>query len=81
MWQDFVFSIGSIVFCIALMPTILGKAKPPLLTAAPIALVLFIFALTYASLNLWFASTTTLLTSVLWTIVATQVVLGRKHKH
>jgi hypothetical protein len=71
-WQDAVFSVGSIVFAIALVPATLHKDKPPLTTSIPTALVLGIFGLTYTTLNLWYSAATTAMTCLLWTILLVQ---------
>ncbi len=73
MWQDFLFAVGSIVFIMALAPTVKSKNKPPLMTSAPTALILYSFSLAYLTLHLWFAAITTLGTALEWSIIAGQV--------
>jgi hypothetical protein len=72
MWQDYVISVGSFFFIVALIPSIISKDKPSLLTSVTTALILFIFSMTYVSLSLWFAATTTAGTSICWSILAMQ---------
>jgi hypothetical protein len=71
-WQDFVFSLGSIIFVIALFPSVKSKDKPALSTSLTTGSVLAIFALTYLTLQLWFSSFTTLLTSLEWFLLGVQ---------
>lgn len=72
MWQDYVLSIGLIVFGLALIPTIRGNTKPPLSTSVPTALVQYVFVITFASLNLWFSTLGSLVIGTLWTVLAVQ---------
>lgn len=71
-WQDIVLAIGSLVFAIALIPSLLSKDKPALLTSGSTSLVLFVFTITYASLSLWYATVTTALSAALWGVLALQ---------
>lgn len=70
--QDLILTLGSLVFVIALMPSIVSKNKPALSTSTLTSLVLFIFAGVYISLHLWFAAFTTSLTGTQWLILAVQ---------
>ncbi|MEO8785019.1 MAG: hypothetical protein ABI221_01715 [Candidatus Saccharimonadales bacterium] len=71
-WQDIVFTIGSLVFTVALWPSIRSKHKPALHTSVITASVLFVFAITYLSLSLYFSAFATLLTTIAWTVLAVQ---------
>jgi hypothetical protein len=71
-WQDLVFTVGSLVFTVALWPSIRSKHKPALHTSVLTAFVLFLFAITYLSLSLYFSAATTLLTASAWAILAVQ---------
>jgi uncharacterized membrane protein len=71
-WQDIVISIGSLVFAAALIPSVLGQDKPALSTSVTTGVVLAVFTVTYASLNLWYATVTTAVAAVLWSILALQ---------
>ena len=71
-WQDAVLSAGGLVFSIAMIPTIVGKDKPALITSVSTAIVLTAFVFTYATLELWFAMSTTGLTALTWYIVTFQ---------
>lgn len=71
-WQDYVIAVGSIIFVIALIPSVLGKHKPALSTSLLTGTVLLVFAMTYLTLSLWFAAITTTLTATLWYVLAVQ---------
>lgn len=71
-WQDIVFTIGSLAFTAALWPSIRSKDKPALHTSLMTAGVLFIFAITYLSLSLYFSTIATVLTAIAWAILAIQ---------
>ena len=65
-WQDIVFSIGSIVFTIALIPAILEKRYPPISTCILTGFMIGIYAATDLTLQLWFSATTSGVSAVLW---------------
>lgn len=71
-WQDIVLSIGSLVFVIALLPSVLGKDKPAFSTSLMTGLVLTIFTATYATLSLKYTTVTTGVSAALWLVLAAQ---------
>jgi hypothetical protein len=71
-WQDIVFTIGNIVFIVALVPSIMGKAKPALSTSLMTGTFMAIFALTYITLGLWFSSIATFCGAAAWLVLAAQ---------
>ena len=71
-WQDIILSIGSWLFIIALIPSILGKNKPPISTSVLTGSVLAVFSLTYATLELWLSVASTALLSLAWFLLAVQ---------
>ena len=71
-WQDIIFTIGSIIFIIALIPSIRGKDKPALSTSLLTGSILFIFSTTYLTLNLTFSTVTTGILASAWLILAFQ---------
>jgi hypothetical protein len=80
-WQDIVLAIGSILFSIALIPSIISKEKPAVWTSITTALVLLTFAFVYASLKLWYAMFTITINALFWVILAVQKMhLKRKRK-
>jgi hypothetical protein len=71
-WQDIVLAVGSLLLAVALIPSLRSKDKPALATSLLTASCLAVFAVVYASLELWYSTTTTSLTSLLWFILAYQ---------
>lgn len=71
-WQDWVLSAGQWVFIAALIPTVISHDKPALTTSLITGTVAVIFALTFATLSLWIAALSTLLTSATWFVLAYQ---------
>lgn len=71
-WQDLILGIGSILFIIALIPTYIGNNKPAYETALLTTAVLYSFAATYTTLDLWFAATTAAITGIMWMKIAIQ---------
>ena len=71
-WQDLIFTVGNIIFALALIPTILGKNKPALSTSLTTTIVLYIFSLAYLSLSLWFSTIASFISGSLWLILALQ---------
>ena len=72
-WQDKVFTIGSLLFTLALIPTLLGDAKPEIWTSLMTSSVLAVYAYTFYSLKFWYSMSTTILTTLCWFILAIQV--------
>lgn len=73
-WQDLVLTAGTVVFLVALIPTIIGAAKPACLTSASTGAVLLLFAATYLTLSLYFTAVVTALTGVAWLTIFVQSV-------
>ena len=71
-WQDYILTAGSILFIVALLPSVFSKDKPALKTSLLTGTILAIFAFTYASLSLWFTTITTALASITWFILVYQ---------
>lgn len=71
-WQDWAFGIGTIIFSVALIPSILGKEKPALSTSLPTGITLMFFAFTQASLSLWLACVASVIAGSLWLTLAVQ---------
>ena len=55
--------IGSLLLAVALIPSLRSEDKPALTTSLLTASCLAVFAVVYASLELWYSTTTTSLTS------------------
>jgi hypothetical protein len=71
-WQDIIFSSGSFILLIALIPTILGKQKPEVSTSIVTGIILGAFSYSYYTLDLVFSSFITGLNSLAWFVLAFQ---------
>lgn len=69
---DAVFTVGSLIFILALVPTLRSEEKPPPATGLLTGSVLLAFAATYASLGFWYSCATSGLLGSLWLVVAWQ---------
>ncbi len=76
-WQDAILTLGTLVFLVALIPTLLGDAKPSPLTSLLTGTVLLVFAATYLTLGLYFASITTAATGTVWLVILWQSLRNR----
>jgi len=65
-WQDIVFSLGSIVFTIALIPAILERRYPPASTCVLTGVMVGVYAATDLTLELWFSAITSAISALLW---------------
>lgn len=72
MWQDVVLTIGSLIFALALIPSVRSADKPAPLTSASTAAVLYVFAGVDLTLDLVFTAITTAITAALWTTLLIQ---------
>jgi hypothetical protein len=79
MWQDYVISAISLSFTFFLIPqayyVYTGRIPISKFTAASTAIGLLIMAVTYISMNLTYAATTTCITAILWAVM----LFHRKH--
>lgn len=71
-WQDLVITIGQIIFSIALIPMVISKDKPALVSSLVTGTVLIIYALTYITIQFWFGSLMTTITGAIWLLLAYQ---------
>ncbi len=73
MWQDWVISIIQWGFIFTILPTVFDSAqKPALLTSLASAGGLFFFAATYATLDLWSSTISSLILGSEWAFLAYQ---------
>ncbi len=68
-WQDVVLLIGNVIYCIALIPSILGPHKPSKWTSLITALTLTAFTFTYISLSLTYATVAVGISTLGWWIL------------
>ena len=72
-WQDIVFSIGSWVFALALVPSILSKTDKPALSSSLLtASILTLYVVTYASLEFVTSAISGGAVAIAWWILAYQ---------
>ncbi len=71
-WQDIVLTVGQIIFIIALIPAIIHKHKPALLTSVINGAVLLVFSFVYSNLSLWFTAITSFSVAIMWFLLAFQ---------
>ena len=71
-WQDIVIAIGSWIFIISLIPTLIGKEKPAMSTSFPTGVVLLVYAGVYITLHLWLSVVSTAIMAILWLTLGLQ---------
>jgi hypothetical protein len=74
-WQDLALTAASLIFIVALVPTVLSEnQKPALSTSVMNAAVSTGIAIVYVTLQLWFAAATTALNGILWLVIGIQTI-------
>jgi hypothetical protein len=71
-WQDVVIGIGSVSFSLALLPAIWRRQPPPVITCALTTFWLWVYAVVFITLSLWFSAITGSVTALCWTILLYQ---------
>jgi hypothetical protein len=79
-WQDIVLSVGQWIFTIVLIPAILSKEKPPVISSLPTALIMYTFVIVYISLSLWTAAISSMLLGTTWLILTIQKYYQNKYE-
>ena len=72
MWQDWIISLSQVSFIVALLPSIVSKDKPNLITSVITSFFLFLVSACFYSLNLYASTVFTLLSGIAWAILAVQ---------
>ncbi len=72
MWQDYLFMVGNFILGAALIPTILAKEKPTLLTSGLTGGILFLYCMTFATLGLFLAAIAVGVNASLWIVLLIQ---------
>jgi len=67
MIQDYIYTAGSILFILSLLPALKAAEKPPRSTCALTGSVLYVYAVNAWTLDLFFTAITTLITASVWT--------------
>jgi len=71
MWQDFIFTVGSVFSIVVLMPTLKDRmATIPLGTSVPSALIGLVYGSTFFTMGMTFSATGSVATGVLWSLIA-----------
>ena len=71
-WQNIVITVVTIALAAFLIPTILGKQKPPLLSSIPVAIGLIILSVCFFTMNLELSGIGTSLQAATWAILIAQ---------
>lgn len=70
-WQDLVFTVGSIFSILVLMPALRDRmASIPLGTSVPSALLGLMYGLTFFTMGMVFSAAGSLATGFLWSLIA-----------
>ena len=72
MWYDYSIAVCETVFVLTMIPMLVDRNKPPILSAAPIALASLGMALTFLALGYWYSSSTSALLTAGWVVLARQ---------
>lgn len=76
-WQDIVLSVGSWIFIIALIPSLISKDKPPTATSVLTGAVLLVYTFVYFSLHLWLSMASTGILALAWLALGVQKFLEK----
>lgn len=73
---DAIFAVGSVLFALALIPSLRSADKPALKTSLLTACVLAVYTVTFACIGLWFAAATDGIVTVMWFTLFCQKVIA-----
>lgn len=79
-WEDWVITIGQVIFIIAIIPAIRGKDKPPVFTSVITGVVLLTFAAAQYSLGLISSVFTSIILGSSWIFLGYQKFIIDKKK-
>ncbi len=71
-WQEAIFALGSCVFMLALIPSIVEHKPPALSTSVTTGMTLALFSVAYMTMGFWFAGASSLITAGMWAMLAYQ---------
>lgn len=71
-WQDYVLALGSVIFTLALVPSLKSKNKPAIVTSLSTSSVLFVFAITFVTMSLWYSAIAAFVNGMAWLALAMQ---------
>ena len=66
MWQEIAFSVGSVLFALALLPSVLSEHKPEWHTSLLTASVLTVYVVAFWTMQQPYAAGTGAVTAALW---------------
>lgn len=72
MWQDYFLATVEAFFCLTLIPMLLAKEKPPLISSISTGILLLALAATFVTLSLWLAAVTQAIVGFQWLTLAVQ---------
>lgn len=64
--SDAIFSVGSVIFAVSLVPAVWKRAQMPVSSSLPATAVLTAFIYSYIHLHFWYSAATTACTAVCW---------------
>jgi len=76
--NDLIFTFGSIVFLVALIPSLVSENKPDKKTSFITSFVLCVFSLNYISIGLYFSSVVSFIGAIAWLVLYIQKKKGNK---
>lgn len=71
-WQDAVFAVGNIVLSVGLIFSIASPHKPAAPTSLVTGLTITSFAVTFATMGLWFSAIAAATNALLWWVLLAQ---------
>ena len=71
-WQDFVFAGGNVVLSIGLVFSIVGPHKPAVYTSLITGLTISTFAVSFATMDLWFSAAGAATNAAFWWLLLAQ---------
>lgn len=70
-WQDFVFMIGGFILAALLIPTVMNSdSQVPLTTTIPTIVILLLYIVTFASLDMWLSAAAQFFGVIMWVLIA-----------
>jgi len=75
-WQDWVITIGQLLFFVALLPSVFSEDKPNRWSSLMTAIILATFAYTFWTLGLFWGAFTSTLVTLAWFVLFFQMRSG-----
>ena len=71
-WQDIVIAVVQVAFVFSMLPSILSKSKPALITSTSNVVLVLIITFCLLTLKLWFSAASALAIAITWGVLAVQ---------